>query len=94
MEGTGGGLNILTYERDGTAVIEVKDSGVGIPEENLDKIFQPYFSTKETGTGLGLAIVKKIIEDHSGSISIESDFGKGTKIKVMLPLAGEAAAEI
>lgn len=94
MELNGGSLNVVTY-RDGDFVrIEVKDTGNGIPDENLDKIFQPYFSTKETGTGLGLAIVRRIIEDHAGSLDIESEVGKGTTILVALPVVAETSEEI
>ncbi len=85
MEQNRGSLNIVMYEDGGFVNIEVRDTGNGIPEENLGKIFQPYFSTKETGTGLGLAIVKKIVEDHSGTIEIETLVGKGTTVTVRLP---------
>ena len=65
--------------------IEISDTGSGIPSENLSKIFEPYFSTKETGTGLGLAIVQKIVEVHGGTIEVESKEGEGTKFTVKLP---------
>ena len=87
MEKDGGNLNVVVSSDADFVDIEVKDSGPGIPSENLAKIFQPYFSTKETGTGLGLAIVKKIIDDHKGSIEVESEVGKGTSFKVRLPKA-------
>jgi signal transduction histidine kinase len=60
---------------------------MGIPQENLPKVFEPYFSTKETGTGLGLAIVQKIVDIHHGSIDVESIEGEGTKFTVRLPRA-------
>jgi signal transduction histidine kinase len=82
---SGGKLNItLSNKNDGVEVIIV-DTGVGIAPENLGKIFEPYFSTKETGTGLGLALVKRIIEAHSGNIRVESKLGKGTTFYVWLP---------
>jgi two-component system, NtrC family, sensor kinase len=65
----------------------VKDNGNGISQENLPKIFEPYFSTKETGTGLGLAIVKRVIEKHNGTIEVESKEGEGTEFTVKLPKA-------
>jgi len=65
--------------------IQVSDTGKGIPEENLSQIFEPYFTTKREGTGLGLAVVKKIIEDHSGHISVESNPGKLTTFTIFLP---------
>jgi len=73
---------------DGSSVIyEISDTGGGIPVDNLEKIFEPYFSTKETGTGLGLAIVKKVVDIHNGNIQVESEAGKGTKFTVKLPIA-------
>lgn len=83
----GGDLKIAISKEPDFAVIEVVDSGEGIPEENLPKIFEPYFSTKETGTGLGLAIVKRTVDEHSGTISVESTAGLSTKFTVKLPLA-------
>jgi signal transduction histidine kinase len=77
-----------SVEKFGEAVrIEISDTGCGIPNENLAKIFEPYFSTKETGTGLGLAIVKKIVDDHNGKISVESIVGEGTKFIVSFPIS-------
>jgi signal transduction histidine kinase len=67
-------------------VVEVEDTGSGIDKEILDRIFEPYFSTKDVGTGLGLPIAKKIIEDHQGSLQIRSEPRKGTKITIDLPL--------
>jgi signal transduction histidine kinase len=66
--------------------IEVRDTGMGIPRENLERIFDPFFSTRPEGSGLGLAISHQIIHDHGGFISVESEVGKGTSFKVHLPL--------
>ena len=87
MEKSGGILNVIISAGENFVKIEVADRGVGIPEENLDKIFEPYFSTKETGTGLGLAIVKKNVDDHNGLIDVKSKLGEGTKFTVKLPKA-------
>jgi signal transduction histidine kinase len=87
MEATGGNLSVILSTAQEYVKIEIKDTGVGIPPENLDKIFEPYFSTKETGTGLGLAIVKKIIDDHNGFIDVESEENIGTTFTVKLPKA-------
>ena len=87
METSGGNLCITVSHTDNFVKIEVADKGVGISPQNLDKIFEPYFSTKETGTGLGLAIVKKIIDDHNGWIDVESALNEGTKFTVKLPTA-------
>ena len=67
-----------------TVEIQVKDTGTGIKPNDISKIFDPYFSKRSGGTGLGLAIVKKIIEEHSGSIDVESS-SKGTNFTIVLP---------
>lgn len=71
------------------AVIEVEDNGCGIKEEDIDRVFDPFFTTRPTGTGLGLSITKRIIEKHGGKIEVESIWGKGTKFKIYLPLEEE-----
>ena len=63
----------------------VADQGKGIDSATLDRIFEPFYSTKKRGTGLGLAIVKQIVEQHEGRISVESALGKGTKFIIDLP---------
>ncbi|HYE13479.1 MAG TPA: ATP-binding protein [Pyrinomonadaceae bacterium] len=85
LEGEGGRLLVRLSARDGRARVEVSDTGRGISPEHLPKIFEPYFSTKETGTGLGLAIVKKAVEDHNGTVTVESREGEGTTFAVELP---------
>jgi signal transduction histidine kinase len=85
MGGDGGNLNVKISPENGFVCFEISDTGGGIPEENLEKIFEPYFSTKETGTGLGLAIVQKIVDVHFGTIEVESAEGEGTKFTVRLP---------
>lgn len=69
---------------EGRLHMTVEDTGEGIPRENLDKLFDPFFSTKKKGTGLGLAIVKSIIEGHDGEIEVESEPGKGTRFIITL----------
>jgi len=71
--------------RDNSVQISISDNGPGIPEEKLDKIFQPYFSTKEKGTGLGLSIVKHNTEIYNGSVRVESGLGKGTRFILHFP---------
>ena len=87
MDGSGGKLSvILSSEDEGRrARIDVTDSGRGIAPEDISKVFEPYYSTKETGTGLGLAIVKKTVDDHHGSISVKSKVGEGTTFTITLP---------
>jgi signal transduction histidine kinase len=83
-----GDIYIKTYTKNNKAIIEIKDTGMGIPKENLKRIFDPGFTTKSKGigTGLGLSIVYQIIEDHNGSIEVESESGKGTMFRIMLPI--------
>jgi signal transduction histidine kinase len=87
MEKKGGKLCVTISPDEDFVRIEVADTGDGIPDENLSKIFEPYFSTKETGTGLGLAIAKKVVDIHDGTIDVESKTGEGTKFIVKLPKA-------
>ncbi len=83
-----GELRVSSYLDDSqrNIMIEIKDSGAGIPRENLSKIFQPYFSTREKGTGLGLSIAYRIISDHKGKIGVKSEKGKGTTFTIKLPI--------
>ncbi|MBU0664072.1 MAG: response regulator [Proteobacteria bacterium] len=72
-------------------LITVKDKGVGMPPENLVKIFDPYFSTKQSGSGLGLAVVYSVIANHAGHITVQSEIGKGTLFSIYLPSAGKSS---
>ncbi len=88
MEGQGGLLSVSLSREKGARPwlkITVKDTGKGIMKEDLDHIFDPYFTTKQSGTGLGLAIVHKIIESHQGEIRVESEPGQGTTVSFHLP---------
>jgi signal transduction histidine kinase len=90
MDGEGGSIGMkLQAEAADRVRIEISDTGRGIAAEDIAKIFEPYYSTKETGTGLGLAIVKKAIDDHGGSISVTSKEGVGTTFTIILPTEGE-----
>jgi signal transduction histidine kinase len=91
MEGGGGSLTVSLSAENGLARVRVSDTGVGIDADHLPKIFEPYFSTKETGTGLGLAIAKKAVDEHDGSIRVESKPGAGTTFTVEIPIAGGGA---
>jgi PAS domain S-box-containing protein len=81
----GGDLIITSQRAQDSAVITIKDSGVGIARENLDKIFNPFFTTKRDGVGLGLSIVSKIVDEHGGSIRLVDKPGKGACFRVFLP---------
>jgi signal transduction histidine kinase len=79
----------LTEEVDAAfCQITVFDTGSGINGKDLRKIFDPFFTTKEGGTGLGLSIAHRIIDDHGGGITVESEPGKGTQFKIKLPMIG------
>jgi signal transduction histidine kinase len=87
----GGPIVITTTKSEAAVVVTIRDFGVGIPDELKEKLFQPNFSTKTDGMGLGLAIVKKTIDDLNGSISIESQEGEGTTVKISFPAKDEAS---
>jgi len=81
----GGLLDIETSSHGEMALISIRDTGTGIADEIRDKVFLPFFSTKERGTGLGLALVQKIVIAHNGRVEFESTAGKGTVFKISLP---------
>jgi PAS domain S-box-containing protein len=85
---TEGEIKVKSHQKNGNVLIEISDNGSGIEKENLEKIFIPFFSSKEygKGTGLGLPISKKIIKEHGGEISVKSSLGKGTKFIINLPI--------
>jgi len=80
----GGTLSIVSGRQAGRVFVQISDTGEGIPPEILEKIFEPFFSTKAKGSGLGLAISQKIIEAHQGKITIESELGKGSRVTLFL----------
>jgi PAS domain S-box-containing protein len=82
----GGTLTVETTFNDFEVRISFADSGKGIPAENLNQLFQPFFTTRGMGTGLGLMIVRRIVREHAGEIDIASRVGKGTRITLILPL--------
>ena len=82
----GGVFTIATNHVDNEIRISLCDTGIGISKENLAKIFEPYFTTKETGTGLGLTQVYKIIREHQGEIVVDSEPGTGAEFKIILPI--------
>ncbi len=82
----GGILKIETGQSGDTVFVKVIDNGVGIPKDIIDKIFEPYFTTKDFGTGLGLTLVYKIVKEHMGEIAVESKEGKGTTFILSFPV--------
>jgi len=81
----GGKLTLATEAKDGWVEIRIADTGRGIPEENWDLVFTPFFSTKHGGTGLGLPITSHIVEEHRGTIHLESFVDLGTVFTIRLP---------
>ncbi len=82
----GGKLVLAASGDDNEVKLRVEDTGVGIPEDKLSKIFEPYYSTKENGTGLGLTITFKIVKEHSGEIAVSSKPSQGTIFTITLPI--------
>ena len=85
----GGELIIRTDRQEKDAIIQISDTGRGIAQDKLPKIFDAYYSTQPQGSGLGLPTAKKIVEAHSGTISVNSEPGKGTSFTIRLPLQDE-----
>jgi two-component system, NtrC family, sensor kinase len=85
----GGWLTIATRLEADAAVVEIRDTGSGIPAEQLSRIYDPFFTTKEIGkgTGLGLSITYGIVQEHGGTITCDSAVGQGTRFMLRLPLA-------
>ncbi|MFZ7111776.1 MAG: sensor histidine kinase [Desulfatiglandales bacterium] len=90
MEKTGGTIDITTFDQDGNIVIEIADTGPGIPAPVLERIFDPFFTTKPVGqgTGLGLSICYGIITKMNGQIKVSSEVGRGTRFQIQLPIPG------
>jgi len=82
----GGTLRIESQRKGASLQLKVSDDGVGIPEGNLDKIFEPYFTTKDFGSGLGLTLVYKIVKEHLGEIAVSSQVGAGTTFTLSFPI--------
>jgi len=81
----GGELSVSTKRSSRSFEVVFKDTGIGISQKNLEKIFYPFFTTKDEGTGLGLAIAYRIIEEHKGKINVISNLGEGAAFKVIIP---------
>ncbi len=82
----GGTLTLSTWENSGYVHVDITDTGVGISEEKVAKIFEPYYTTKEFGSGLGLTVVYKVVREHGGEISVQSKEGRGTTFTISLPV--------
>jgi len=82
----GGKMAISTSVDDESAIIEIRDTGIGMPEEVLENMFNPFYTNRQGGTGLGMAVTQKIIQEHDGKIEVQSEVGKGTLFRIHLPL--------
>lgn len=82
----GGAISVETGVEGRNAWLEVRDEGCGIPAESLEDVFNPFFTTKADGVGLGLAMVSKFVDSHDGRVLVESEPGKGTTFRILLPL--------
>jgi signal transduction histidine kinase len=83
---TGGTLTLQTGETGDSVWVSVADTGGGIPQEQISRIFEPFYTTKKKGTGLGLMIVQRIIRAHNGRVEVESHAGRGATFRIWLPL--------
>jgi signal transduction histidine kinase len=81
----GGELTVRSRMTDGTVTVIIADTGIGVSQENLSRLFDPFFSTKSTGLGLGLAMTKRVIEDHGGKVDFQTTEGKGSTVTISLP---------
>jgi hypothetical protein len=91
--GNGGTLTVATKKVEGFVEVSFKDTGIGIPKERMGKLFTPFFTTKAKGMGVGLSICKKFVENHRGTIEVESEVGKGTVFTAKLPIHQEGGGE-
>ncbi|HEU5249182.1 MAG TPA: ATP-binding protein [Thermoanaerobaculia bacterium] len=94
LSGSAGDIALKATRTDGRIMVTVEDSGPGVPDRILPRLFDPYFSAKSGGTGLGLAIAKKIVEEHGGTISAENRRGGGFRVRFELPQAAEREAPV
>jgi signal transduction histidine kinase len=81
----GGTLTLRSGHDDGMVRLDISDSGSGLTREECERLFTPYYTTKQHGTGLGLAIVQSVVSDHGGTIAVESEPGSGTTFRIELP---------
>ncbi|HIE70648.1 MAG TPA: ATP-binding protein [Planctomycetes bacterium] len=91
---SGGQIFVSTMREQDFVVINVTDTGEGIDLQQIDRVLEPYFSTKKGGTGLGLPTARRVAEDHGGTLTMQSEPGKGTQFSLRLPIRqGDATAE-
>jgi two-component system sensor histidine kinase AtoS len=83
----GGKLSVSAKASDSKVSLIFEDTGIGLSKENLSRVFDPFFSTKETGLGLGLAMTRKVVEEHGGKVDFQSAEGKGSTITMSFPVS-------
>jgi signal transduction histidine kinase len=92
---TGGLIHIITTQNEQKVVLSIKDHGLGIPKEDLDKLGTPFFTTKDHGTGLGLAVCYRIVHRHAATLSINSELGEGTVFTIEFePISSDTLSSI
>ena len=86
-----GGIEVKTQSDEGNIYIAISDTGEGIPEDKISRIFEPFYTTKEVGkgTGLGLSIAYDIVKKHNGDLTVQSGVGKGTIFTIKIPISSE-----
>jgi signal transduction histidine kinase len=91
METGNGILEVKSTVRGSSYLISIKDNGMGMSSEQIDRLFEPYFTSKSTGLGLGLSATLNIIQAHKGSIEVESTLGEGSQFIISLPIPQQVA---
>jgi signal transduction histidine kinase len=92
--GKGGRISVAADAADDRVVLTVSDDGAGIDPTHRARLFRPYFTTKRYGTGLGLFVIRRIVEEHGGSVAVESEVGKGTTFRVTFPARADREAVV
>jgi signal transduction histidine kinase len=91
--GEGGKVTVSVVQEEGLRRVVIKDTGPGIPPDQLQEILKPFYTTKEKGTGLGLSLTRRIVEQHGGELKIDSEVGRGTSIELVLPFDSEIKSQ-
>jgi signal transduction histidine kinase len=86
----GGKIEISSEQSGQMIIVTVRDDGPGIPKEIMNKLFVPFFTTRKAGSGLGMAVTLRIVENHGGSIKVDSAPGEGTTVRIMIPIVRSA----
>jgi signal transduction histidine kinase len=89
----GGRLSVTTRAADARVQVRITDTGAGMNSEQVQRVFEPFYTTKSQGLGLGMAYAKKVVEQHAGTIRIESRPGAGTTVEIELPARQPAGTE-